>query len=388
MTLRRWVGMAVLVAGAASAAAAQELRIESFGRDGTIAFNEVAGAGEYHVERRLDPGWAHLFTAPGTGIGIVTGSVSQVDPWMLVRVRAGRPDEYLVIDLAGGEDATNYPVTAMAAVPPGGWTEEHRTSKLVLRRIQAGVFTMGSPTSELGRSSNETQHQVTLTRDFYIGVFEVTQEQFYRVMGDWASYFNNTAYRASRPVETVSYNDIRGSSAGAGWPESSAVDPDSFMGRLRAKTELTTLDLPTEAQWENACRAGTTTALNSGKNLTSTSSDPNMDEVGRYWYNGGSDYTQGGDTTVGTARVGSYLPNGWGLYDMHGNVWEWCLDWYGLYPGTVVDPDGAASGSFRVKRGGSWDYFFAQFCRSAYRFFNDPSYWDYYNGFRVAMTLP
>jgi hypothetical protein len=215
MNLRRWVGMAVLVAGAASTAAAQELRIESFARDGTITFNEVAGAGEYHLERWVDPGWAHLFTVPAPGSGIVTGSVSEVDPWMLVRVRAGRPDEYLVIDLAGGADATNYPVSTLAGVPAGGWTEEHRTTKLVLRRIPAGTFTMGSPTGELGRSTDETQHQVTLTQDFYIGVFEVTQEQWYRVMGDWPSYFNNTAYRASRPVERVSYNDIRGSSAGA-----------------------------------------------------------------------------------------------------------------------------------------------------------------------------
>jgi hypothetical protein len=229
MNLRRWVGMAVLLAGAASTAAAQELRIESFTRDGTITFNQTAGAGEYHLERWLEPGWAHLFTKSAPGIGIVTGVVSLAEPSEIIRVRAGRPDEYLVIDLAGGADATNYPVSTLAAVPSGGWMEEHRTTKLVLRRIPAGVFTMGSPSGELGRDSDETQHQVTLTKDFYIGVFEVTQEQWYRVMGDWPSYFNNVTYRDSRPVERVSYNDIRGSSAGAGWPGSAAVDAASFI---------------------------------------------------------------------------------------------------------------------------------------------------------------
>jgi formylglycine-generating enzyme len=304
---------------------------------------------------------------------------------------APEPEEYLEIDLSGGAQANHFPVSTLASTPFGGWSEEHRTTKLVLRRFPAGTFTMGSPGREFGRErdSDEYPHQVTHTQGFYIGVFEVTQQQWYQVMGEWPSFFTNAAHRASRPVEQVSYADIRGSATGAGWPNSAAADADSFLGRLRQKTGLTTLDLPSEAQWEYACRAGTATALNSGKNLTSLYDGPNMDEVGRYWYNGGSESTPSGATAVGTTRVGGYLANQWGLYDMHGNVEEWCLDWYGLYADAEVevDPVGAESGSNRVKRGGSWQDD-AQHCRSAYRSSDSPSSRDSGAGFRVVGTIP
>ena len=302
------------------------------------------------------------------------------------------PFKYMVVDLSGGPEATNYPVSYLEEVPEGGWTDEYKTTKLVLRRIPADSFTMGSPSVELGRNNNETQHEVTLTKDFYIGVFEVTQKQWERVMGNWPSYFTNATYRESRPVERMSYYDIRENPANSAispnWPQSSQVHADSFMGRLRAKTGLQTFDLPTEAQWEYACRAGTTTALNSGKNLTGEYECPNMAEVGRYWYNGGSGSSANGDTSVGSAKVGSYLPNAWGLYDMHGNVWEWCLDWYGAYGGTASDPPGADSGSVRVQRGGSWNIN-SGLCRSAYRDIYLPvNRYSAIFGFRAAMALP
>jgi formylglycine-generating enzyme required for sulfatase activity len=297
----------------------------------------------------------------------------------------------MVIDLSGGPSASSYPVSYLSAVPSGGWSDTYKTTKLVMRRIPKGSFTMGSPSGELGRYSDETQHPVTLTKDFYIGVFEVTQRQWELVMGNRPSYFNNATYYATRPVEQVSYYDIRenpdNSEISPNWPQSSQVHASSFMGKLRAKTGLATFDLPTESQWEYACRAETGTALNSGYNLTSTGQDARMDAVGRYWYNGGSGYSQGCAPSAGTALAGSYLPNAWGLYDMHGNVWEWCLDWYGTYPGSVQDPVGAASGSSRVGRGGSWDGN-AGGCRSAVRSGLWPSARISGVGFRAARTLP
>lgn len=297
--------------------------------------------------------------------------------------------DYVVVDLAGGPTANSYPVSYLGGVPSGGWPDEFKTTKLVLRRIHAGVFSMGSPEGEVGRNSVETQHQVTLTEDFYIGVFEVTQRQWELVMGNKPSYFNNAAYYATRPVEQVIYYEIRenpsNSAISPNWPVSSQVHPDSFMGKLRAKTGLTGFDLPTESQWEYACRAGTTTALNSEYNLASTTSDARMSEVGRYAFNhpGGYSSASSVSTDGGTAAAGSYFANAWGLYDMHANVWEWCLDWNGVYPGAVTDPKGAISGLYRALRGGSWGND-ARDCRSAYRFSNNPDYRSYAVGFRVC----
>ncbi len=277
---------------------------------------------------------------------------------------------YMVIDLSGGVDAETYPVSYLTAVPEGGWTDEYKTTKLVLRLIPPGTFMMGSPTDELGHNwwdeerACETLHQVTLTKPFYIGVFEVTQKQYELVVGAKPSGYKGDA----RPVERVSYDMIRGTLNGAMWPKQNQVDESTFMGKLRSKTNAL-FDLPTEAQWEYACRAGTSTALNSGKNLTKTGTCPNMAEVGRYYMN--TSDGKGGYTSAHTT-VGSYMPNAWGLYDMHGNVAEFCLDWWAVFSKmSVTDPNGVNSGSGRVVRGGSWDNDYygghAASCRSAYR---------------------
>ncbi len=306
-----------------------------------------------------------LATLKGPAATNATVVAASPKPAMATGKPTGKQDLYLVIDLSRGTKAVKgYPIAFLADVPKGGWRDEYKTDKLVLRRIEPGTFTMGSPADEVGREGNEKQHEVTLTQPFYIGVFEVTQRQWERVMGDWPSHFSNERFRYCRPVEKVSYNKIRGAVNGTNWPDTNSVDAASFMGRLRARTGQM-FDLPTEAQWEYACRAGTETALNTGKDLTDKEVCPNMAEAGRYKGNsiGGA---PNGDTKVGTAEVGSYPPNAWGLYDMHGNVWEWCLDWRGDYHGTESDPRGVATGSDRVIRGGSWNGV-ARHCRTVRR---------------------
>ena len=305
----------------------------------------------------------------------------------------GKTNLYLVIDLSRGMSASSYPISYLDEVPQGGWSTEYKTSKLVLRRISPGTFMMGSPDAEIGHSAREAQHEVTITQPFYMGVFPVTQRQYELVTGKMPSYFFNESYYEARPVERVTWNDIRGESSTYDWPESSDVDASTFIGLLRRKTGIRTLDLPTEAKWEYCCRAGATSALNSGKDLTKKDAmrDANMDKVGRYAGNfpsGNVQYSHGSDLSAGTATVGSYLPNAWGLYDMHGNVFEWCLDWYDEFSTDAVsDPVGPASGTYRICRGGSW-FRSAPYCRSASRNWRSPSHeHNFDNGFRVCCDI-
>jgi len=254
---------------------------------------------------------------------------------------------YLVVDLSAGANASAYPVTYLAEPPAGGFnTDEYKTTKLVLRRLEPGPV----PTRD-----------ATLTKPFYVGLFEVTQKQWSLVMGSNPSSFSGETL----PMESISYNAIRGSNAGAGWPASNAVDSDSFLGKLRARTGID-FDLPTEAQWEYACRAGTTTAYSYG----------DFADGAYMWYDPNSSQTH---------EVGTKLPNAWGLYDMHGNVWEWCLDWSG---GSLSgnDPIGSSSGSRRGIRGGSW-YNYADVCTSSDRSYDFPSDSGDKLGFRLVRAL-
>ena len=272
---------------------------------------------------------------------------------------------YIVIDVSGGPTAENYPVTVLNGIPAGGWTDDYKTTKIVLRRVPAGTFMMGSPDGEVGRDSErETLHQVTLTRDFYIGVFEITCSQCSLVTGraesSYTSISASSNYDNKMPANAMSYNQVRGATQGARFPASSAVDADSFLGLLRAKTASAmaslslpqgySFDLPTDAEWEYACRAGTTTSLNNGKNVSLGVDESGVDaalaEVARYKL--ASDY---GNVDI----VGSHRPNALGLYDMHGNVEELCLDWSAVDLGSsaVTDPVGPSSAYNRLRRGGS-----------------------------------
>lgn len=397
-----WVPAALLLALGGTAGRAEGFAIQSFDGTGRLSYGTLNDGTNYNYRVEWAPSPAGPWSSFG-GAGAcwldarpqASGSVVTSTVPMCYRVVANRGD-YMSIDISGGTGATTYPVTyyrTLADVPDGANSDAYKTTKILMRLIPKGTFTMSSPANELGRFSSETQHQVTLTSDFYLGVFEVTQRQWELVMGNRPSYFYNEEYYQTRPVENVSYYEIRENPANSDdpavdWPANSAVNADSFMGKLRARTGLSGFDLPTESQWEYACRAGTATALNSGQNPTYLfDNDSQMNVVARYSHNGGSggDSQPGCAPSAGTALVGSYLANAWGLYDMHGNVLELCLDWYETYPGTVTDPPGASSGSNRVVRGGYWGCV-ARYCRSACRGTCGPDY--RISGFRACCSPP
>ena len=318
-------------------------------------------------------------------------SVLPVLAFAMVTTQAAAPS--LSYEISGNELIINYTGTLLQSADAVTWTEVASASSpyqvalsdkklffcakgtesnditiplsdkvnLNLIWINPGTFTMGSPSDELGRWDDEVQHQVTLTQNYWLSDCEVTQGLYEAVMG------TNPSYDVSKwfPVENISWND-----AMEFCQKLTAIEKAA--GRLPEGYEYT---LPTEAQWEYACRAGTTTALNSGKNLSDEYGCPEMDEVGWYWYNSDEPHP-----------VGQKQPNAWGLYDMHGNVWEWCLDYYGDYPASsITDPKGPGTGSYHVLRGGGWSGV-ADECRSAYRYYSYPSNWDYSYGFRVALA--
>jgi formylglycine-generating enzyme required for sulfatase activity len=298
---------------------------------------------------------------------------------------------YMVVDLSGGASAAQYPIAyhkTESDVPGGVQDEAYKTTKLLLRYIAPGTFMMGSPKDQLGYDETQPPTKMPVTNGFFIGVFEVTQKQWELVMGTNPSYFEDASASASRPVEQVSCYEIRENALtnkhdpNSNWPANQYVSEKSFMGRLRMKTGIRSFDLPTEIQWEYACRAGTTTALNSGKNITNMYIDPNVAEVGRYYSNGGRGYKRDGTTLIMTAPVGSYKPNACGLYDMHGNVSEWCLDWRRLH--NVVEPKwkGSVVEQYSVLRGGGWDNV-AWHCLSTSRVISKPFQRNYNAGFRV-----
>ena len=248
---------------------------------------------------------------------------------------------------------------------------------LLLVKIPLGAFAMGAPTQE--RDSNaweKPQHLVTLTQSYYLGSTEVTQRQWVAVMGSNPSTL--TSCGLDCPVDTVSWNDICGGTTG------SSCTPSSFIGKLNEHLGTTKLRLPTEAEWERAARGGATTSTpfffgdDTSCALAWTCTPCELFAQYMWWC---------GNVGDNTHPVGSKLPNQYGLYDMHGSVWEWVADWYDLYPGAPqTDPVGPPTGSGRVFRGGTWTGDAAH-CRSAARSFFYPEAAGAIVGFRLARSL-
>jgi uncharacterized protein (TIGR02996 family) len=235
-------------------------------------------------------------------------------------------------------------------------------------RIPAGTFLMGAPRDEENRYDDELpRHSVTLTRPYYLAAYQVTQGMFHHVMGTNPSRFNEERRGGpNHPVDFVTW-----------------IEAEEFcrrLGELPAELELGhQYRLPTEAEWEHACRSGTSTVFFPGDKLSSY--EANFD--GTYPYGG----AVRGPYRSRTMPVGSYRPNAFGLYDTHGNVWEWCADWYDefLYSEREeIDPQGPETGYRRVLRGGSW-FNNGGSCRSAYRYFSEPETRDPHVGFRVVL---
>jgi hypothetical protein len=237
----------------------------------------------------------------------------------------------LIIDVSSLSSSGNYSLQFESNYTPsfGGNPVVDIAQRIILKKISAGSFLMGSPENEFGRSSDETQRSVTITHDYMIAVFETSRSI-------WDYVINGSAITSTSPKDSVSWNQARGGS----WPNG-LPDASSFIGLLRERTGLN-FDLPTEAQWEFSCRAGTSSALYSGDETTDVLNDPALNSLG---------------VAYSVTSITSGLPNSTkspnGLYDMYGYNAEWCLDYYGSYSSNVVDPVGPTTGTNRVKRGGS-----------------------------------
>lgn len=281
---------------------------------------------------------------------------------------------YCVIDLKAPK-GTN-PVSYLDDVPEGGWTDEYKTSKIVLKLIKGGEFIMGNDESDAIREDNPP-HRVHLPNDFYIGIFPVTKKQFELAVRDVVEMEKLDPVSAVCPMTFISYDDIRGVIGGFNWPEDARVDFDCFLAYLRQRCGIDNIDIPTAAQWEYACKAG--------------SEEPrsviDKDISSNAWT---EENSEGKEHPVGLLE-----PNKWGLYDMLGNVWEWCLDWYGAYEncnkcesptGLIPDFVFGSGVNGREMRGGGWNVS-ASKCDASTRGSSGPSHEYEFVGFRLSITL-
>ena len=319
------------------------------------------------------------------------------------------PPDYMVVGLRKSNDVRFYASTNY--LPEGIGSDRYRTTELLMRKIPAAgvVWKMGTPDNESDKKDDsektggrndfayEYQHLVMLTEDYYMGVYEVTQAQYTNMCSKSnGAYFNNQADSPLRPMENIGLEEMRGQTTAFGngiwWPKTGhQVTDNSAIGQLRTLSGLADFDLPTAAQWEFACRAGTTTAFSWG------SSSANTDYC---WYSGNykRETARNGTSYNAPQAVGTKLPNAFGLYDMHGNVEECCLDrnisgddYKATFAadwekgGVTVDPDGggeSATTTLIVKAGGS-SAEGARQMRSGARWTGGWSYASYFIGFRL-----
>jgi len=308
-------------------------------------------------------------TTDGGGIGSFTSSITGLIPATIYYVRAY---------------ATNIEGTGYGSAYQ--FTTSNNPLSISTVNIPAGTFTMGSPTTEVNRFSIETQHSVTLTA-FRMSQYEITNAQYADFLNTKNIGSNGLYTAGTYSAETLIYSN---SSMGLTYSDSQWIPVTGYENApvievtWYGATEYASYvggTLPTEAQWEYACRAGTNTPFNTGNFLTNLQANYNW----AYPYNGGTNTVT--TRPVKTQTVGTYGANDYGLFDMHGNVWEWCADWFGTYPTTAqTNPTGAATGTHRVIRGGSWSCN-VLYCRSAarggYEYPND-NFYD--TGFRVVFV--
>ncbi len=287
--------------------------------------------------------------------------------------KKGKSSKVILVEKKVVEKGQNH----VLDLPGGG--------KLELLWVKPGEYSMGSPKEEPGRGSDEAPHLVKLTAGYWLGKYEVTQGQWEAVMESNPSNFAEAGNNA--PVEKVSWKSAIEFCQ-------KLTEREGTAGRLAPGYEYT---LPTEAQWEFACRAGRVKALYTGDlTIAGERNGPELDAMAWYGGNSGVDYEEGYDSSswvekqfehnrAGTHEVGLKQPNAWGFHDMIGNVYEWCYDWYGSYEkGTATDPEGPSNGSKRVIRGGGW-FSKADKCRSANRNDRIPVFGNSSVGFRLAL---
>jgi formylglycine-generating enzyme required for sulfatase activity len=341
----------------------------------------------YDVDKQVKAQWLPKKACPGRTFA--AGTIrAEVTAWP-----TNTPPDYMVVNLCEGQNVVRWYASTNAL--PGGFANlEYKSTKMVMRKVPAKdvVWMMGSPgklTDPDNTTVNEPAHKVMFTGDYYIGIYEVTQSQYTNMGGVNESLYTNEVDAAYRPAERINYETIRGKPSTYLWPsDGHNVRSGTPIGKLRTRSGIADMDLPTEAQWEYACRAG------SSGLLPDSSLEFTVDNVHKYAITKGSRETAvntydpvGAKIQGRPSVVGSKLPNNWGIYDMLGNVWEYCLDQMGtstqsdrMFLGSfheslakgwengavTVDPLGAQNNSNRIcKRGGSHhDSYTESNCRS------------------------